>query len=136
MVFPMMAFPQTDTALDPEFGGRVSLSLDKKITRGLHVSLEEEARFDNNFGSFDRLQTTLGLSYKINEYLKVGAGYALINGYSSANQAFKNARHRFMVDVKGTLKVADWNFSLKERLQLTRRKGDFNPYQNPQKPPD
>ena len=131
-ILPMTAWTQTDTALDPEFGGRVSLSLDKKITRGLHVSLEEEIRFDNNFSSFDRLQTTVELNYKVNEYLKLGAGYALINGYSGTNHAFKNARHRIMVDVKGTVKVADWNFSLKERLQLTRRTGDFNPYQNPQ----
>ena len=133
MVLPVMsAFAQTDVALDPEFGGRVSVSLDKKITRGFHVSLEEEVRFDQNFGSLDRLQTTLGLSYKIDEFFKLGVGYSLINGYSSSAQAFKNARHRFMIDAKGTVKVADWNFSLKERLQLTRRTGDFNPYQNPQ----
>ena len=131
LFFPVLASAQTDVALDPEFGGRISVSVDKRITRGLHVSLEEEVRFDQNFGSLDRLQTTLGLNYKVNEFIKLGAGYALINGYSSTNQAFKNMRHRFMVDVKGTLKVADWNFSLKERLQLTHRTGDYNIYQNP-----
>ena len=51
LFFPMMSFSQTDVALDPEFGGRVSVSVDKKITKGLHASLEEEVRFDNNFGS-------------------------------------------------------------------------------------
>ena len=131
LFFPVLASAQTDVALDPEFGGRISVSVDKRITRGLHVSLEEEVRFDQNFGSLDRLQTTLGLNYKVNEFIKLGVGYALINGYSSTNQAFKNMRHRFMVDVKGTLKVADWNFSLKERLQLTHRTGDYNIYQNP-----
>jgi hypothetical protein len=131
MALPIALNAQTDTALDPEFGGRISVSVDKRITRGLHVSLEEEVRFDNNFGSLDRLQTTLGLNYKVNEFIKFGVGYALINGYSSTNQAFKNIRHRFMVDVKGTLKVANWNLSLKERLQLTHRTGDYNIYQNP-----
>ena len=131
LFFPVLASAQTDVALDPEFGGRISVSVDKRITRGLHVSLEEEVRFDQNFGSLDRLQTTLGLNYKVNEFIKLGVSYALINGYSSTNQAFKNMRHRFMVDVKGTLKVADWNFSLKERLQLTHRTGDYNVYQNP-----
>ena len=130
-LFPVALNAQTDTTLDPEFGGRISVSVDKRITRGLHVSLEEEVRFDNNFGSLDRLQTTLGLNYKVNEFIKFGVGYALINGYSSTNQAFKNIRHRFMVDVKGTLKVANWNLSLKERLQLTHRTGDYNVYQNP-----
>ena len=129
---PMMAFAQTDVALDPEFGGRVSLSLDKRIIKGLHVSLEEEVRFDNNFGSLDRLQTTVGVNYKVHPNIKLGLGYALINGYGANSKSFKNPRHRFMADATGTLHFGNWNLSLKERFQLTRRTGDFNMYQNPQ----
>ena len=129
LLLPLLTSAQTDTALDPEFGGRLSFTLDKKIVRRLHVSLEEEVRFDNNFGAFDRLQSTLSLNYKIHPNIKVGAGYALINGYNS--NGFKNARHRFMIDVKGTLKYGHWNLSLKERMQLTHRTGDYNVYQNP-----
>ena len=132
MLIPVLASAQTNVDLDPEFGGRLSFTLDKKIVRRLHVSLEEEVRFDNNFGAFDRLQSTLSLNYKIHPNIKIGAGYALINGYSSSSAAFKNARHRFMFDVKGTLKYGDWNLSLKERMQLTHRTGDYNVYQNPQ----
>lgn len=131
LFFPVLATAQTDVAIDPEFGGRISFTLDKKIVRRLHVSLEEEVRFDNNFGAFDRLQSTLSLNYKIHPNIKIGAGYALINGYSSSSNAFKNARHRFMIDVKGTLKYGNWNLSLKERMQLTHRTGDYNVYQNP-----
>lgn len=131
LLFPLALNAQTNENNDPEFGGRLSFTLDKKIVRRLHVSLEEEVRFDNNFGAFDRLQSTLSLNYKIHPNLKIGAGYALINGYSSSANAFKNARHRFMIDVKGTLKYGDWNLSLKERLQLTHRTGDYNVYQNP-----
>ena len=29
---------QTDVALDPEFGARVALGLDKKITKGFHIA--------------------------------------------------------------------------------------------------
>ena len=131
LFFPMMAFAQTDVALDPEFGGRVSVSVDKKITKGLHVSLEEEVRFDNNFGSLDRLQTTLALSYKVHPNIKLGLGYALINGYGTKSESFKNPRHRFMADATGTIHLGRWNLSLKERFQVTRRTGDFNVYQNP-----
>ena len=129
---PMTARAQTDVALDPEFGSRVSLSVDKVIIKGLHVNLNEEVRFDQNFGAFDRLQSTLGVSYKVHDNIKVGVGYSLINGYSTSTKAFKNARHRFMADVTGTLHLNGWNISLRERFQLTRRTGDFNPYQNPQ----
>lgn len=122
---------QTDVDLDPEFGGRLSVSVDKKLARGLHVSLEEEICMDNNFGSFDRFHTTLGLSYKVNDYLKLGVGYAMINPYSSSNSAFKSSRHRLMLDATGSLRFGDWRLSLRERFQATYRSGDMNEYQNP-----
>lgn len=122
---------QTDVDLDPEVGGRLSVSVDKKLARGLHVSLEEEIRMDNNFGSFDRFHTTLGLNYKVNDYLKLGVGYAMINPYSSSNSAFKGSRHRLMLDATGSLRFGDWRLSLRERFQATYRSGDMNEYQNP-----
>ena len=122
---------QTDVDLDPEFGGRLSVSVDKKLARGLHISLEEEIRMDNNFGSFDRFHTTLGLSYKVNDYLKLGVGYAMINPYSSSDGAFKSSRHRLMLDATGSLRFGDWRLSLRERFQATYRSGDMNEYQNP-----
>lgn len=135
IVFAGFGFPslkaQTDVDLDPEFGGRLSVSIDKKLARGLHVSLEEEIRMDNNFGSFDRFHTTLGLSYKVNDYLKLGLGYAMINPYSSSNSAFKSSRHRLMLDATGSLRFGDWRLSLRERFQATYRSGDMNEYQNP-----
>ena len=132
LVLPMVAFAQTDVALDPEFGGRLSIGADWKIIKGLHLSLEEEVRFDNNFGSFDRLQTTVDINYKVHPNIKLGLGYALINGYGANSESFKNPRHRFMANATGTLHLGDWNLSLKERFQVTRRTGDFNVYQNPQ----
>ncbi|MCR5013310.1 MAG: DUF2490 domain-containing protein [Bacteroidales bacterium] len=125
------AMAQTDEALETEFGGRVSAKLNKKLVNRLHLTLEEEIRFDNNFSQFDRLQTTLFLNYKLTDNIKVGLGYALINGYSSSSESFKNARHRLMLDAKYTYKAGYWHFSLKERLQMTHRTGDFNEYQNP-----
>lgn len=131
MFASMAATAQTDEKLDNEFGARIGVELDYKIIKKLHVSLEEELRFDNNLKSFDRAQTTLFLNYKLHKNIKIGAGYSMINGYSSSSKSFKNPRHRFMIDVKGTLKYGYWNFSLKERFQITHRTGDFNQYQNP-----
>jgi len=125
------ACAQTDVALDPEFGARVSLSVDKKLTKGLHLSLEEEIRLDDNFSSFNRLHTTLGLSYKLNEHLKLGIGYAMINPYSQSNSAFKSSCHRLMVDATAGIRFGDWRLSLKERFQATYQSGDMNEYQKP-----
>jgi hypothetical protein len=135
IVLSAFGFPslkaQTDVDLDPEVGCRLSVSVDKKLARGLHISLEEEIRMDNNFGSFDRFHTTLGLSYKVNDYLKLGVGYAMINPYSSSDGAFKSSRHRLMLDATGSLRFGDWRLSLRERFQATYRSGDMNEYQNP-----
>ena len=122
---------QTDVDLGTELGGRLAVSVDKKLARGLHVSLKEEIRFDNNFAAFDRFHTTVGVSYKVNDYLKVGAGYAWILPYSTTDSTFKSSRHRLMVDVTGGVRVGDWRFSLRERFQATVRTGSFNAYQNP-----
>lgn len=124
-------FAQTIEKLSPEVGARISVGMDKKIIKGLHVTLEEEIRFDNNFKSFDRFHTTLMLKYKVHKNIKLGLGYAFITPYSSTNKAFKNFRHRLMFDITGTLHLGRWNLSLKERFQWTYRAGDINVYQNP-----
>lgn len=122
---------QTDVSLDPETGMRLSAGIDKKLSRGLHLTFDGEARLDNNFASFDRLQGTLGVTYKPFKRFKIGAGYSFIAGYSSNNSAFKNPRHRLLVDAQLSHRTDHWTFSLKERLQFTRRTGSFNAYQNP-----
>ena len=61
--------------------------------------------------------------------VKIGVGYSLINPYSTSDKAFDNARHRITFDIAGNLDFGKWNISLKERLQMTHRTGDFNIYQ-------
>ena len=131
LLFSTSLRAQTNVKDAPEFGARISLGLDKKIVKGLHITLEEEARFDNNFRGFDRLQTTLGIQYKVHNNVKLGLGYAFIAPYSQSNSTFKNMRHRLMADITGTLKMGNWNLSLKERFQWTYRMGDINLFQNP-----
>ncbi|MCR4964394.1 MAG: DUF2490 domain-containing protein [Bacteroidales bacterium] len=127
---PFCSSAQTTTSLDPEVGLRLGIGIDKKLAKGLHLSLEEEMRMDNNFTDFNRLQTTLGLDYKVHKNIKLGLSYAMINPYSSSDKAFK-FRHRLMFDITGTLHLGKWNLSLKERFQWTYRAGDINVYQNP-----
>lgn len=122
---------QTDVELDPETGGRLSLKLNKKLSKGLHLTLEEEVRMDNNFSSLNRFHTTLGLTYKVLPDLKVGISYALINPYSASDAAFKSSRHRLQLEASYTYPLGDWNLSLKECFHATYRTGEMNEYQNP-----
>lgn len=130
IVLPGVLTAQTEEKLSPEFAGRMSVGVDKKIVKGLHVFLEEEIRVGDNFSSFGRFQTSIGIAYKVHPNIKIGAGYALINPYDATDQVFK-FRHRVYANVTGTLKLGQWNISLKERLQMTHRSGSFNEFQNP-----
>lgn len=132
LLLPITAPAQTEVSNDPEVGGRLSFELNKKIAKGLHVYLDEEVRFDDNFSSFNRFHTTLGITYKVLPYLKAGFGYALINGYDGTDKQFNSPRHRLFADLTGSYRLGDWQFSLRERVQMTHRTDSFNEYQNPE----
>ena len=109
----------TVNELTNDFGGRLNLSIDKKIVKGLHIVAEGEVRTNNNFATFGRYQAGLGLSWKLNKYFKVGAGYLFINKMNS--ESVWKPRHRFYADASLNLHAGNWQFGLKERLQLTHR---------------
>ena len=117
----------TANELENDFGGRLSVGLDKKIAKGVHVEAEAEVRLSDNFSNLGRYQAGAGLSWKVNDYLKIGGGYLFIQNKNS--EGTWKPRHRVYVDATGTLKAGDWRFSLKERLQLTHSDVN-NPYQN------
>ena len=126
--FPSLTHAQaTESGLEQDFGGRVSVELDKKLSKGLHVNLSGQARFQDNFSSFSRYYAGLGVTYKFNSWLKAGAGYNFIENKKSSGEW--GVRHRAFADLTGTVKGGDWTFSLKERLQLTHR-DVTNPWQD------
>ncbi len=122
LVLAVPAFAGDDVS---DFRGRVSIGVEKKIVKGLTVSLEEQARFSNSFTTFDRLHTDLGLEYKVNRYFRVGVGTILINNYKPTSKKWVH-KERFYLDLTGRYKTGIVELSLKERLQLTHRFGSFN----------
>lgn len=130
VLLPLSAFAQTEVEDENDFNTRVSVGLDRKLAKGIHLTAKEEFRFDDSSTSIDQFRTDLGMSFKINSFLKAGASYTLINPYKSSKSTFNNPRHRFSADLTASLKSGYWTFSLRERYQLTHRSGTFNTYQN------
>ncbi len=122
----------SDDDSDDNFGTRYSVAVDKKLAKGLHVSVEEELRFDG-VSDLDRLYTTAKISYKINQYLKVGLGYSAIaaSKTNSLNEDYMDWRHRGFGEVTGRYKTGGWTFSLRERFQATYKTRNVNTYQQP-----
>ena len=123
LLLPAAAWAQTTTGL----GIRASAEANYKITKGLHVYFEEEVR--TNALALDDFRHTLGFTYKPVKGLRLGIGYTLINAFKSSESVFKSPRHRFFADITGSFNAGDFQFSLKERVQLTHRTGEFNVYQ-------
>lgn len=116
----------TANDIETEYGGRLSLQFDYKLKKGLHLTADAQLRTQDNFKATGRYQAGLGVDYKINGFLKAGAGYTYISVRNSSDEW--NPRHRIYAQLTGTLKSGDWRLSLKERLQLTHRSG-VNTYQ-------
>lgn len=127
-LLPLAAFAQgTVNDLETDMGARMSVSVNKKITKGFHVVAEGEVRLRDNFSTLGRYHADLGVTYKIGPIFKVGGGYQFIEKRNSSSEW--QPRHRFYVDAGATLAAGDWRFSLRERLQLTHREVN-NAYQD------
>lgn len=57
---------------------RVSLGLEKRITKKLSVSFDQQDRFYKNMGEFSRSAFDFGINFKVNKWLKLKADYVLI----------------------------------------------------------
>lgn len=114
-------------AMENDFGGRFSVTADKKIVKGVHLFAEGEVRMSDNFSSLGRYQAGMGVTWKITDVFKVGTGYTFIQKQNS--EGTWKPRHRVYLDGAVNLKAGYWRFSIKERLQLTHREVN-NAYQN------
>lgn len=115
---------------DPDFikGGRISVGAQKKITSKVEVHGESEFRVAGKLLRDMRIQESAGVSYLINPYLKTGFEYSYI-GKMEYRSDF-SSQTRFKFDVTGRYRPGPWRLSLRERVQLSHRPGEFNTWQN------
>lgn len=110
--------------------------------RGLNADLDLGFRANNSVRNVDRWSAALGVSYSICPYLKVGATYAYMYGFSPSERKehYKNddgvnwngynktgsywrSKNRFAFDIKTGFDVGRFSLSLRERYQLTGYNG-------------
>ena len=127
LCLPMTA--QTEAGLWTELGA------EKKISKKFSIGLEADLRTRNNLKTMDRWSLGLAAEYKPIKYLKLGAGYSLLNNnfredisyntdgsYNNWRPSYWGIRHRFNASVTGTYKFSNnLRISLRERWQYTYR---------------
>ena len=119
--------PETEyrTERDNDVQFRTGFEIEKKLTRRLSASWNEELRLKNDLHDIDRIYSDLGLTVKVKKWLKLSAGYTYIavlhQGKKKDNyHNYWDSRHRVTAGVTFSYKTpTHWTFSLKERAQVT-----------------
>ncbi len=121
-----------------EGGLLLGVEAEKKIDKKLSVSVEAEMRTRNDFKTMDRWKFGISGSYKFTKWLKADVGYDLLNDnnrekkeyYTSSSgkyvkihwrPGYWGVKHRFHASLTGSVKIADFKLSLRERWQYSYR---------------
>ena len=111
---------------------RLSISLEYKPVKGLTLSWSEEARFNDFSTQFDRLYSSLGLSYKAHENFSFGGSYEfqVVHKPTKPEAERFQLRHRAKLYVQPSVKFDRFSLSLRGMGQMTYRMDEYNPLQN------
>lgn len=114
---------------DPEqFGTKYSAKVNWKVAQGIHLMASEEVHLGPSF-NFEKTTTTLGGTYKLSNFMKVGLAYSAIG---VSKKSGLDWRHRASLHLSESYKWDQLHLSFKESFQATYRvKEDLNTYQNP-----
>ena len=116
---------------------RAGAEFTKKWQNGIHLSVEEDLRFDlyNSLSgtAFNKSYTTLTFSYSPVKEFKVDAGYTLkLLGNKDWDDYNEFLRHRVFMSVTGSYKVGRVKLSLRERAMCEIRTDSVNPLEKNQ----
>lgn len=115
-----------------DFRARVEGAFEWEPVKNLSLEAGLQLRLNNDLGSVDRFQTSVGAEYEVCKYFNVGVDYVLINSYDHVVRDWERPRHRLNVNLEGSVKVGRVELSLRERLQTTFRTDSVNRFEKPQ----
>ena len=136
LLFAFMAMAASPLYAGDEFGIWTGIGVEKGIGQRFSVDAGVDFRSGENLESAERWAGTLGVGFKVNSFLKLGAGYEFIrdrehqedkakynslgkvSGYNVDHGFWRN-KHRGFFDVTGSLKAGRFKFSLRERYVYT-----------------
>ena len=136
LMLALVALAASPLYAGDEFGIWTGLGVEKGITKRFSLDAGMDFRSGSNLEYAERWSGNLGMGFKVNSFLKLGAGYEMIhdyqhevskvnynskgrkNGYNVDHGHWRN-KHRAYFDVTGSLKAGRFKFSLRERYVYT-----------------
>jgi len=112
---------QSVMAQDRDFGMWYEINGDYKIVKGLRFDLETSIRTDRNASNIKTFYLEPGLRYKFNDYFAAGIYYRFIEQEETIDKSEGiyefHPRHRWFVQLKGSLPVYRFTLSARYRFQ-------------------
>ncbi len=105
-------------AQDTDWRLWTDVGVEKKLSKKWTLGVGAEYRWKNDISATDQIRGSADVSYKLNKYVKFGAGYELIADKKLKKDIFVY-RNRFMVQATGSYKYARFTASWRPRLQTT-----------------
>ena len=98
-----------------------TLSFQYALSKKTNIVFDEEFRLKENYQRINLFYTNVGISYKLNKYIKIDPTYRFIQ--KRRLEGSYSFRHRFMLDV--TVKKKLKKFTLSERVRYQIEVGDY-----------
>lgn len=121
--------PEAERITTNDFRGRLEGVFEWEVAKDLSVEAGLQLRLNNDLGSVDRIQTSVGVTYEPCKYFDIGLEYILINGYESDVRSWDKPRHRTNLNLVGKVDLGRVELSLRERVQTTFRTDSVNRYE-------
>lgn len=111
----------TISAQKTDFGLWYEVNATFDITKGLRFDVEANLRTDQNASSIEKFYIEPGLRYKFNDYFAAGVYYRFIEQRETIDKSEGiyefHPRHRWFVQLKGSLPVYRFTLSARYRFQ-------------------
>ena len=109
------------SAQKTDFGLWYELNAVYDITKGLRFDVEANVRTDQNASSIEKFYIEPGFRYKFNDYFAAGVYYRFIEQRETIDKSEGiyefHPRHRWFVQLKGSLPVYRFTLSARYRFQ-------------------
>ena len=115
IVYPSVFIPFLAWAQPADFGTWFCVAAKKKINKQFSLSLTEQFRFDENSTRLNVLYSDLGLSCKLNNYIKVTTAYR--NIYKSVEYQVFSYRHRIYGDFDFRYSISKLELKFRTRVE-------------------
>lgn len=119
LCFALPVFSQTEN-----LGSWMTIGFNKELGKNFGLSIDQEARFKDNFTSINLFYTNVGINYRITKFLKVSLVYRNIQ--KRKDDGSYGFRSRIYTDFAFKFKPGKWTLAYRARFQAEWRQAGYN----------